>query len=67
VIDDPLDARGVGDKAIAWVKRHHSADRIAQLQLDAYAALPGVSRSREASRPITDPAELNLWATAMVQ
>src|SRR5207253_10386084 len=65
VIADPLDARGVGEKAVAWVKRHHSADRIAQLQLDAYAALPGVSRLREALGPITDIAAPNIWPTAM--
>ena len=46
VIGDPLDRRGVGQTAINWVKKHHSGDRIAQLQLDAYATLPDHSLPR---------------------
>jgi glycosyltransferase involved in cell wall biosynthesis len=47
VIGDPLDRQGIGQTGISWVKRHHSGDRITQLQIDAYATLPGVSPSRE--------------------
>ncbi len=37
VLDDPCDSSGVGEKGMAWVGRHHSASRLVELQLKAFA------------------------------
>ncbi|KQK29389.1 hypothetical protein ARD30_17530 [Bosea thiooxidans] len=41
VLDDREDQAGVGERGVEWVQRHHSANRIAQLQEEAFAALAG--------------------------
>lgn len=36
VLNDPDDHHGVGKDAREWIKRYHSADRVCQIQVDAY-------------------------------
>ncbi|MBR0938038.1 glycosyltransferase family 4 protein [Bradyrhizobium jicamae] len=36
VIADQVDRRGVGETGSAWIQRYHSAERIVELQLQAY-------------------------------
>lgn len=41
VIDDPLDATGIGKSSQDWFRRRHSTERILELELAAYARLVG--------------------------
>jgi len=36
VLKDPDDLQGVGRDAREWIRCYHSADRVCQIQLDAY-------------------------------
>ena len=36
VLEDPHDRRGVGSDARDWIRRYHSADRVCQIQVEAY-------------------------------
>jgi glycosyltransferase involved in cell wall biosynthesis len=36
VLEDPEDNRGIGNGAREWIKDYHSADRVCQIQIDAY-------------------------------
>ncbi len=48
VMDDPEDTVGIGEKGIAWVGLHHSANRIHHLQITAASArFPWSALSRE--------------------
>jgi glycosyltransferase involved in cell wall biosynthesis len=45
VLEDPLDAAGLGQRAQDWFRRYHSADRIVELQAQAYRRLVGALSS----------------------
>ncbi len=36
VLNDPEDTKGVGEMASQWIKEYHSADKVYQIQLEAY-------------------------------
>ena len=36
VLKDPEDNRGIGNDAREWIRNYHSADRVCQIQIDAY-------------------------------
>ena len=36
VLEDPEDNRGIGNDAREWIRDYHSADRVCQIQIDAY-------------------------------
>ncbi len=39
VLDDPTDQKEMGNKASDWIQMYHSADRICQIQMNAYQKL----------------------------
>ena len=45
IILDRSDLAGVGDAGAEWIKRHHSAQRIVELQLEIYRKFSGVMTS----------------------
>jgi glycosyltransferase involved in cell wall biosynthesis len=45
IILDRNDLAGVGDAGAEWIKHHHSAERIVELQLEIYRKFPGVMPS----------------------
>jgi len=54
IILDPNDQARVGDAGAEWIKHHHSAKRIVELQLEIYRKFPGVMTSE---LQLTDQAE----------
>jgi glycosyltransferase involved in cell wall biosynthesis len=45
IILDRDDLGGVGDAGAEWIKNHHSAKRIVELQLEIYRSFPGIPTS----------------------
>jgi glycosyltransferase involved in cell wall biosynthesis len=45
IILDRNDLAGVGDAGAEWIKNHHSAERIIELQLETYRKFPGLLAS----------------------